>query len=227
MTFPATSRSTTLVKQVLISGSVRDMLTNGPPLGQLSVQLIDRGTGDAYPLPGRVHFDGRFAFYGSPETAFPLLDQQTYHLRIEASAPNYQPVSHEFDVAQVAGQPDLVSRPVPVETIPDIQVRLFTTNLPVSNITLDISRTPVTLRGRVHVFGDPTTGVDNAFVAVIGETGTLGDSEGYFELPNPLPLEVSMEIMAVAVGHEFERITFEPDYSKPVNYISIGLRPRS
>lgn len=229
MSLPPTARSTTLAFQVLVSGSVQDNLTGNAPRGALTVRLIDRDTGDDYPLMGRVLPDGTFAFYGSPETAFPRLAEQTYRLRVEASVPNYQPDAFEFDLGPVAGQPELVTRPVPINGIADMQVQLFTGGgLPYTvDDTLTLDRNPVRLRGRVLVSDDPTEGVENASLEVVDPADSLSttaDAEGYFEFPDPLSVALSVQIVVTAAGFEPTTLTYEPDYSRPVNSLLIGLK---
>ena len=60
MSLPPTVRAATLELQVLIAGRVRDGLTDGAPVGPLTVALLDRDTGASYPLRGRVFDDGSF-----------------------------------------------------------------------------------------------------------------------------------------------------------------------
>ena len=227
MNLPPTTRSVTLALQSLISGRVEDGLTNGVPYGALTVRLIDLDTGQDYPLPGRVLPDGTFSFYGLPETAFPRLAEQTYHLRVEAGAPNYQPGTLDFDLGPVAGQPAPVARPVPIDGIPDINVPLFTAGgLPHAGITLVLDRNAVRLRGQVHVSDDPTQFVAGASLELNPPsiTTALAGGEGRFEFPDPLPVMESVTLQVMAPLFETANLTYEPDYSQPINDIQIGLK---
>jgi hypothetical protein len=240
VSLPATTRSGTLVQQALISGSVKDTLTQRAPRGALTVQLLDRDTGDGYPLAGRTRPDGCFAFYGSPKTAFPRLAEHTYHLRVEATAPNYQPTWADLDLGPIADQPTLATRPVPLDNIPDMQVWLFTGDgLPLTDIDLGLDRNPVRLHGRVVSLPEPDqqddntggsppslTGVQDATVEIDPPTGpaTTTDADGRFEFPAPLPITLSVEIKVSATDFEEKMLTYEPDYTQPVNTLSIRLK---
>ena len=227
MSLPSTARSTTLALQALVTGRVQDNLTESTPLGTPTVRLVDRDTGENYPLSGRVLSGGAFAFYGRPETAFPRLAEQTYHLRVEAEAANYQPDAFEFDLGPVANQPALVTRPLPINSITDMQVRLFTGGgLPRTGITLNLERTAVRLRGRVLVSDDPTTGVDGARLRLNPPSGpriTAG-AEGRFEFPDPLPVVLSVNIRVRAPSFERITLTYEPDYTRPINFLLVSLK---
>ena len=227
MSLPTTRRSGTLAAQALISGSVVDSLTSEPPRGALTVRLLDRDTGGTYPLAGRVLPDGTFAFYGPPEAAFPRLAMQTYHLRVEASAAHYQPDSLDFDLGPAGGQPALVTRSIPTPGIDDAQVLLFTGDgLPRSDINLSLDRDAVRLKGRVLVSDDPPTGVANAQLTLNPPTGpsTTADAEGCFVFPSPLPVALSLTIRITAAGFEPAEITYEPDYTQPLNVLTVPLR---
>lgn len=223
-----TTRSATLVMQSLVSGSAEDGLTSAAPLGALRVQLIDRNSGEQFPLNQKVQQDGRFAFFGVPGKAFPLLASQEYLLRVEASAENYQAASSDFSVGPAAGQPAAVTRTMAAPGIEDATVNVFNGGgLPVSGIVLTLSRNQVVLRGRIHESGDPSAVIDGAQVEVLTSSQTVTDADGEFEMPQPLPLALSVEISAEAPGFESARFTYEPDYSQPINNITIALRPTS
>jgi hypothetical protein len=227
MSLPMTTRSGTLPVQALISGRVEDSLTSGAPRGALTVRLLDRDTGAEYPLAGRVLANGTFAFYGLPETAFPRLSVQTYHLRVEASAANYQADGVDLDLGPAAGQPALVTRPIPTPGIDDAQVQLFTGGgLPRTDLALSLDRNAVRLKGQVLVSDDPTTGVANAQLTQNppGGPSTTADADGNFEFPSPLPVVPSLTIQITAAGFEPSTITYEPDYTQPLNELTIPLK---
>ena len=203
MSLPPIVRSVTLPLQVLISGRVEDSLTPGEaPRSSLRVRLleIDSVTSESedYPLRVNVGSDGTFAVFGVPETAFPRLDETTYHLRLEASAPNYEPATSDFDIDPIAGQPELGTRSVPLPGISDMAVKLFTSGLPLTNIALSLQRKAVRLRGRVIELNDLSQGVENATVSVEGSSSTVTGSDGKFEFPDPMPVQASIAITVSA-----------------------------
>jgi hypothetical protein len=226
------ARSATLPLQVLISGRVQDSLAPGEaPRSPLTVRLlwIDPVTSESkdYSLKVKVCPDGTFAVFGIPETAFPKLDEKTYHLQLEASAPNYETViSDVIVIGPISGQPELVTRSVPFPGIPAIQVRLFTSNdLPLPDISLSLQRKAVRLRGRVIEQNDPSQGVGNATVSVAGGPNTVTDLNGKFELPTPMPVQASITITASATATGFDKKTFdyELNYNQPINFLLINL----
>ena len=228
MTSRSTIRSATLVTQVLISGTVEDGLTGDVPAGALTVTLIDRNSGEQFPLNQKLQKDGRFAFFGAPETVFPLLANQDYPLKVEASADNYQTASFDFSVGPEAGQPEEVTRVMTAAGVEDTTVKVFNGGgLPVSGIVLILARNQVVLTGKVHESGDPFKGIAGALVEVLTSSQTVADGEGDFQMPQSLPLAESVEIAAEASGFESARITYEPDYSQPINYVTVALRPTS
>lgn len=225
MSLPRTVRAATLDLQVVIAGRVRDGLTNGAPVGALTVELRDRDTGAPYPLRGRVLDDGSFAFYGRPETAFPLLAERTYRLQVVARAPRYQEATIALDLGPVAGQPAIVSQDGPLGLRPMTRTRFTGGGLPRAGLALTLGRVAVRLRGRVHVAGDPEAGVDAATVQVTTPPGPSGatDAAGRFLLPGPLPLAQSVRLTVSKAGFQTATLTLEPDYTVPVNAIQIGL----
>jgi len=223
-------RSATLPLQVLISGSVQDSLTPGEaPRSPLTVRLleIDPVTSESkdYPIKVSVCPNGTFAFFGVPEIAFPGLDEKTYRLRLEASAPNYETaISDVIGIGPIAGQPELVTRSVPFPGILDIQVRLFTSDdLPLTNISLSLQRKAVRLRGRVIEQNDLSQGVENATVSVAGGPNTVTDPNGKFELPTPMPIQASIAITASATGFDDKTFDYELNYNQPINSLLISL----
>ena len=223
MSIPRMVRSSTQVAQALISGEVRDSLIGGPPRMPVDVRLIDRNTGDELPLRKRVFQDGRFAFYGQPERSFPLLAQETYELRVLASASNYSTASLDIDIGPESNQPALVSVSVAHEGVDDMQVRLFTgTGLPQRELVLELERTPVELTGRIHEAHDHSEPVADALISV---TDILTESgvDGRFRLPDPLPAAQSVEVQVIADGFEPAVFDYEPDYTRLVNFLQIAL----
>jgi hypothetical protein len=226
MSLPPTRRSATLGLQALVSGRVEDSLTHAAPLAAVTVRLIDLDSSQDYPLMQRALPDGVFVFYGKPETAFPLFATHTYHLRVEASASNYQTDFAEFDVGSTAGQPALVSFPVPTTGIGPIQAYSFTGGgLPVENILLSLSPNPVQLAGRVVISDEPAVGVDGANVRLDPPTGpsTTTDSAGYFEFAAPLGGVRSVAIRVTATGYQTKDLIYELDFLSPVNRLIIPL----
>jgi hypothetical protein len=214
------ARSAILVRQVLVSGQVRDALTpEHGPRGVLRVRLLDRDGGADYPLPGKVGPDGSYAFFGVPEMAFPLLTSQTYRLRVEASAPGYIAAEIDFDLASTAGQPaDVVYTPLYQPAV-STTVHLFTATLP-RQIDMSLSRDAVRLRGRVVRADDPASSVSGAQV-MVGAHTALTDAEGFFLLASPLPVVLSVPISVNALGFASRVIDYEPDYTQPVNTLVI------
>jgi hypothetical protein len=227
-TLPKTIRSITLARQATISGRVQDGLTGAAPRAPVTVHLLDRDTGDEYPMTGIVLADGSFAFHAAPERAFPQLAERTYHLRVEASAPRYTSDGFDFDVGPVANQPAEVVVPVPTPGIQDLNVRLFTAGgLPRTGISLTLDRESVRLEGRVVVSTDPNAGVANATVQQNPPAGpsTTTGSEGFFAFANPLPIVLSLQLRTSAASFENTIMTYEPDYTRPINRVTIPLKP--
>jgi hypothetical protein len=223
MSIPPTVRSSTQVYQALISGVIRDSLTGGAPRMPVSVQLIDRDTGEDIPLHKRVFDDGRFAFCGQPERSFPLMAQEMYRLRVEASAPNYSPATTDIDVGPAPEQPASVSVSVALGGIDDMQVRLFTGDgLPQRDLALELDRIPVSLMGRVHHASEHTEPVPGAFVS-IDVISAETDADGRFNLPEPLPVAQAVDVQVIADGFEPAIFSYEPDYTRPVNFLQIAL----
>lgn len=222
---PRMERSAILVQQVLIYGSVRDGLTpDVGPRGALLVQLLDRDTGGDYPLKGKVLPDATYAFYGLPQTAFPLIASQTYHLRIEAAAPGYLASAIDFDLGPAANQPQVTSRPLALPQIPPMQVILFTapnTLLP-RRIDFMLDRSAVRLRGRVVQAANPAQGINNATIQAGAQTAAT-DAQGFYTFPLPLPVTLSLPITATANGFDPKTVTFEPDYTRAINELIFAL----
>lgn len=124
MSLPPIIRSATWLLQALIYGRITDRLTNLAPTGIVKLRLIDTDANRDYPLKSRIFPSGDFVFYGQPEQAFPRIG--IYHLKLQVSAPNYQTQEHIITIERKADQPALVTRSIPLENIPDMQVRLFT-----------------------------------------------------------------------------------------------------
>ena len=227
-TWPTTVRSTTLASQAIISGRVEDGLTGAAPLGQTTVLLLDRDTGIEYPMRRTVLADGSFAFYAAPKKAFPQLVSRTYHLRVQATAPRYTSDGFDFDVGPVPDQPAVVIVPAPTPGIQDLPVRLFTAGgLPRTGISLSLDRVGVRLEGRVVVSTNPGVGVANATVQQNPPAGpsTTTGSEGSFAFVDPLPIVLSLQLRVSAASFENVTLTCEPDYTRPVNRVTIPLKP--
>lgn len=224
---PATVRSASFAQQAVVSGWVLDSLTGEAPRSPMAVRLIDRDSGKDYPLLGTTGPDGSFAFFASPETAFPRLAVQTYRLQVEAGAARYIPATFDFDAGPVAGQPAAVSIPVPTPGIANIEVRLFNGGgLPQADISLSLDREPVRLAGRVVVSNDPTVGVDSATVQQNPPTGpsVVAGPDGAFEFAGFLPVVLSLQLRISAAGFETSTLTFEPDYTRPTNQVTVLLK---
>jgi hypothetical protein len=189
--------------------------------------LLDRDTEQDYRLPGRVLADGRFVFFGQPGRVFTRLAAQAYHLRLNAGAPGYQPATLDFDVGPAADQPALTTRSVPQDGIEPMRVPLFTGGgLPQRDIALTLQPNRLWLRGFVRVSNNPEVGVAGASVSIqtAGLSATT-DAQGAFAFDAPLPLVPSVQVKAEASGFEPEMIICELDYTRPINMLSIGLKP--
>ncbi|NJN18735.1 MAG: hypothetical protein HC822_22010 [Oscillochloris sp.] len=222
---PPLRRSTSLALQVLIFGIVRDALTpDHAPRGALEVRLIDRDTATDYGLRSKVQPDGGYAFYGLPDVAFPRLESQVYRLRVTAAAPGYHDNGFDFDLGPLANQPQLVERPLALAGVPPMQVRLFTATLP-RRIDLNLNRAALRLHGRVVRTADPLQGIANASLslnpAVIA--AAVSGADGQFSFADPLPVAQTLQIDVTAAGFNQETVTFEPDYSRPVNSLVVRL----
>jgi hypothetical protein len=227
-------RSATLPLQVLISGSVQDSLTPGEaPRSPLTVRLleIDPVTSESkdYPIKVSVCPNGTFAFFGVPEIAFPGLDEKTYRLRLEASAPNYETTTSDvIEIGPISGQPELVTRSVPLPGISDIQTRLFTSdNLPLKNISLSLQRKAVRLRGRVIEQNDLSQGVEDAKVSIEDDSDAVTDSNGKFEFSVPMPVQPSIRVTVSATDFDGKTFEYELNYNQPINSLLISLTPAS
>ncbi|NLS75693.1 MAG: hypothetical protein GXY76_00395 [Chloroflexi bacterium] len=228
MTLPPTVRSVTLARQAVIWGRVTDSLTHAAPRGALRVRLLDRDTGEPYPLASAVLLDGSFAFHGPPERAFPRLAERAYHLRIEASGPRYAPAIADLDIGPAAGQPALVTAPPPTEGVGALRFRLFTGGgLPIANLALALDRLAVRLEGRVVRSTDPAAGVAGATVQHTppGGPSTATDLAGYFVFPDPLPVSLALPLEASKAGFDPATLAFAPDYDLAVNQVVIRLKP--
>jgi hypothetical protein len=227
MSLPPSRRSTTLVAQALIFGRVTDGLTGAAPVAPPVVRLLDRDTGQDFGLPGRLLPDGRFVFFGQPAIAFPRLAAQAYRLRLSAGAPGYSPATLDFDVGPAPDQPALTTRAVPLDGIEPMRVPLFTGGgLPQRDIALMLQPNPVWLRGFVRVSNNREVGVAGARVSIqaAGLSATT-DPHGAFTFVAPLPLVSSVNVKVEASGFETGMMIWELDYTRPVNTLSIGLKP--
>jgi|GEM_PF-3078848 len=246
MSLPGLSRSIVLPFQVLISGKLEDAMKEGEaPRGTPTIQLfeIDPVTQaiQETALKGGVRSDGTFSFFGAPETSFPQLNERTYQLRLEVSAPYYQPASLDFNLGPIAGQPELVARSVSLEGVSDMQVQLFAnggalppgdppvevSGLPLTDIVLILEREPVRLQGQTIRLDDLSQGVDSATLRLVAtDETTIADVQGYFEFLNPMPLEETLQIEVSATGFETKILdSYELDYTQPINSLRVALKP--
>ena len=229
MSLPPIVRSATLSLQVLISGRVEDSLTPGEaPRSPLAVRLLEidpvTSKSEDYPLKVKVCPDGTFAVFGVPETAFPKLDEKTYRLQLEASAPNYETTTSDvINIGPIAGQAELVARSIPLPEVPDTHVKLFTRDLPRSNIPLSLQRKAVRLRGRVIELNDLSQGVDNATLSVTDGPSAVTDSDGKFEFSDPMPVKASISITVSATDFDNKIFEYELNYNQPINSLLISL----
>lgn len=225
------ARSRALATQALIAGRVRldgavlpAGIADGPVRAPLTVRLIDRGHADEpeVGLPVAVTRDGRFAFFGDPDTAFPRLATTPAALRVDVSAPHHEPTSVDVDLAAAPGQPAEVDVPVPVDS--PTSIRLYTGGgLPRADLDLVLSPRPVRLEGRVEVSNEPGVGVAAATLT-LGVDVANSDAAGRFVFPDPLPLMHQAEITVTAPGF-IERAVMHPiDYDQDVNRLVVLLR---
>jgi hypothetical protein len=217
-------RSRTLAIQSVISGSIRDGVTGGPPHAPVTVRLLDRDHPDQapYPLAGLVTADARFSFHGDPDTALPRLAASPYRLRVEASARGYAPATVDVDIPATPGQP--ASQLVPVPLDGPAPVRLFTGDLPVEDLELVLQPNQVRLEGRVVVSNDPNTAVPGATVRLAGHPDATTDPRGRFAFAAPLPRVASVDLTVSANGFDDKLLTHELDYRRPINSIVVVLK---
>ncbi|MDJ0573722.1 MAG: hypothetical protein QNJ65_00965 [Xenococcaceae cyanobacterium MO_234.B1] len=187
------------------------------------IETTDRMVKGGFPLRVNVRPDGTFAIFGVPETAFPGIAEKTYHLRLEASAPNYEPATFDFDVGPITGQPELVARSIPLPEVPDTTVKLFTRDLPRSNISLFLRRSAVRLRGRVIELNNLSQGIENATVSVANGPSATTGSDGKFEFSTPMPVKASIAITVSATYFDNKTFEYELNYNQTINSLLISL----
>lgn len=188
------------------------------------IEPTDRMVKEEFPLRVNVGSNGIFAIFGVPETAFPRIAEKTYHLRLEASAPNYEPETFDFDIGP-ARQPELVVRSIPLPEVPDTHVKIFTRDLPRSNIPISLQRKAVRLRGRVIELNDLSQGVDNATLSVTDGPSAVTGSDGKFEFSEPMPVQESIAITVSATDFDNKTFEYELNYNQPINSLLISLTP--
>lgn len=232
MNLPQLIRSATLPLQVLISGSIQDSLTPGEsPRSPVSVELYEinpvTGKRTECSLKVKVFANGAFSFFGVPETAFPRLGEKEYDLQLEASAPNYETRIFDFNIGPINGQPELVARPIPFPEIPDVQIKLLTSNnLPRTNISLSMNRKAVRLRGQVIEQNNLSQGVKDATVSVASGSNSITaftDRNGKYEFSALMPVRTSILITASATGFDSKTFEYELNYNQPSNSLLISL----
>lgn len=225
MSVPSSHRSTTLVTQALIFGRIKDGRTGEAPAALPLVRLVDRDNGQPWRLPSRVLADGSFVFFGQPLQVFPQLATRTCYFRLAAEAMGYQPATLDFDVGPAIDQPTLVIRPVPQDGIEPMQVRLFTgAGLPQRDVVLTLQPNRLQLRGVVRVSNNPEIGVAGASISLSAGQSATTDADGAFEFTEALPLVSSVEVKAACIGYDTAMLTYELDYTHPINTLSIGLK---
>lgn len=218
-----TARSGTLAVQSLVSGRVVDGLTGEAPRVAPTLRMIDRDDPELgeVPLAKKVTSDGRYSFYGDPDTAFPRIGAIQYRLRVEAEAPHFAAAAADVDVGPVAGQPAPTAIAIPGE--PPATVNLFAAGLPLVVPDLALAPAPVALDGRVV---DRATGAGIAGAAVeIDPPGPaeVTDAQGRFTVA-ALPVAVSVVVEVTAAGFETESITHLVAYGRERNSLVVALQ---
>ena len=171
-----------------------------------------------------VAFADDFRFNPDPVLFYEVPKDGEYELEIRDSI--YRGREDFIYRIAVSEQP-FITQMFPIGGIPDIQVPLFTGGgLPRSGITLRLDRNAVHLRGRVLVSDDPTVGVGGAQLELNPPSGPTitADPEGRFGFPDSLPVEASVTVRVNATRFETMTLTYEPDYTQPVNHLLIGLK---
>lgn len=217
------SNNPVIVAQALISGRVLDQVQNLPLSRGLTLSLWYRPApeGDAeggeYRPTGfykKVTSDGYFCFSASGGSVFgdrsPMPDMQ---FRLDAEAPGYQPLSHNFELA--SGQ--LTSTDADLDLAGESR-EVTRIAGPFDDLTLELSPKPLRLTGQVLRDGDPETPLGNAEVTVSApETRptVTTDDRGFFAIDNlPLAREITLTL---SDGSDDQSQTVRLDYRQPVN----------
>lgn len=208
-----------VTNQALITGSVRDALTDRPLLTPATVELLYQATATRparpYPLTARFNAGGGYVFAGNPHTSLPrLATGETLALRLAASAPGYQAQFHDFSLT--ASQLQRQSGTITVQGAA-VPVTLLTPPLLAHDFAL--SPVPVHLTGRVVEADNHELPVANAQVLVTAPSA-LGpattNNDGFFTLQN-LPVALSVTIRVSHAGFDPLERTVPLDYRYPVN----------
>ncbi|QDG52253.1 hypothetical protein FIV42_16355 [Persicimonas caeni] len=215
------SRSTTLVSQALISGRVVDAIDAGAPRSEVDVRLVDRDSGESYPLDVNVRSDGVFAFFGDPVSAFEDIGR-AYRLRLEASADGYLDGAVDLsDFSIPSDQPAQADFASSFDAVADATYRRFSDTLPIEGQLIELEREPVRLSLLVLDAAD-NSALAGASVTLDGVTQqTDAGGEVVFD---PLPSQKTVTIDVSATGYDDARIEHLIDYEAAENRRRIALR---
>lgn len=217
------TRSRTLVIQSLLTGRVIDGLTGDGPRAAVTLRLIDRDDPDLgnYPLEHKITTDGRFSFFGDPDTAFPRITAGQHRLRLEAEAVHFVPAAVNIDLGPSPGQPAEQAIPVPGEE--QATVHLFSGGgLPLELADLTLDPEPVSLDGRV-VHRVTGAGIAAANVELDGGAAVPTDAEGRFTF-DALPVQPNATFTVSATGFETQDVVHLIAYGRTRNSLVVSLQ---
>lgn len=214
-----------LTQQALITGQVRDSLTERPTLYPPAVTLLyQTAPGEPerrYPLTARLYRDGRFVFPGDPATTFPRLSAGgSLDLLLRVSASRYQTQEIPFSLSSTDLTPGEETRVIDGRalTLPLLEVPLF-------EQTIDLQPEPLHLNGRIVEADDPGVPIANADASItepllIGPLQT--DADGYFTFYDlPAVDEVRLQVQRTGFVPLDTVVTL--DYRQPVNQMTYAL----
>ena len=217
-----------LTQQALITGQVRDDLTERPPRYLPTVTLLYQPVpGEPerrYPLTARLYRNGHFVFPGDPTTAFPRLSAgSTLDLLLRVSAPRYQTQEIPFSLSDADLTPTAETREIDGRSL-----TLQLLDVPLFDQTIDLLPVPLHLNGRVVEADDPDTPIANVTIRIFAP-GAIGpfqtDADGYFTIYD-LPVVADIRLRAQRPSYEPLDTEITLDYSQPVNQMTFLLRHR-
>jgi hypothetical protein len=217
------TRSRTLTTQSLVTGRVIDGLTGEAPRAAVTLRLIDRDDPDlgGHPLEHKITTDGRFSFFGDPDTAFPRIAEGQHRLRLEAEAAHFAPTAVDIDFGPSPGQPAAQAIAIPGEQA--ATVNLFVGGgLPLELADLTLDPEPVGLDGRVlhRVTGE---GIAEATVELGGGATVPTDENGRFTYA-ALPVEPNATFTVTAAGFEAQVVVHLIAYGRARNALVVSLQ---
>lgn len=212
-----------IVSQALVCGRVTDQVSTSPVSRGLALELWYRPApeGDEEPadyrparLYRRVSRDGYFSFTASGGSVFgdrsPVPAMQ---FRLEVTAPGYQPLQHEFEMAS-----DRLASLLEAMTLAGESRQVTRVAGPPEELDLPLSPVPLRLTGQVLLDGDPDSPMANAEITVTApeaRPAVTSDDEGFFAIDNlPLAREITLTL---SDGSEEQEQSLVLDYRQPVN----------